>query len=204
MSKKDDIFVGLDISLTSTGYNVVCKGETIDEGSIKTTSDEEWLTRIQRIVDTIQNLIDKYNPTLFVIENYSYDSRHGREVLGEIHGVVMYLLSTIGYRYIKVPPAKAKLFGCGRGNAPKRPEGKAKSTWAKTWVIETINQLYGKNYKLAHNDICDAFILAKLGEAIHMVETNTIDLNNLPVYQKRAITEILVPKTKEKKTSRRK
>jgi len=197
-------FLGLDISLTSTGYNVVKDGVTIQEGSIKTSKDEDWVERIKKIVGTIGQLLDKFNPPLVLIENYSFGSTFGREVLGEIHGVVMFYLMQREVTFIKVSPTQVKLFGCGRGSAPKRPPDKAKSTWAKRWVVETINEKFGKEYILADNDICDAFILALLAEMFYKVKHNAIDVKDLPPHQKRVLSELLNPSQKTEKKSRRK
>jgi Holliday junction resolvasome RuvABC endonuclease subunit len=199
-----DTFLGLDISLTSTGYTVVKGGVSIREGSIKTSTDEDWVERINKIVGTIGQLIDEFHPTLVLIENYSYGSTFGREVLGEIHGVVMYYLNKREVPFDKVPPTVAKLFGCGRGQAPKCPPDRAKSTWKKTWVIETVNEIYGTQYRLADNDICDSFIIALLAEMVHKVRNNAIDVKELKPHHKKALVELVNPKQKTKKNSRRK
>ena len=191
-------FLGLDISLTSTGYNVVKDGVSIREGSIKTSKDEDWVERINKIIGTIGELIDTFNPTLVFIENYSYGSTFGREVLGEIHGVVMYYLLKRGVPFEKVPPTTGKLFGCGRGQAPKCPPDKAKSTWGKRWVVESVNVAYGTTYILADNDICDAYIMALMAEAYHKVKNNAINMRDLAVHQQRAIEELINPKPKKK------
>lgn len=195
-------FLGLDISLTSTGYSVVKGGKAVYEGSIKTASDEEWVSRITKILKEINYILDTFPPKYVFIENYSYGSIFGRELLGEIHGVVMYLLLQRGVPFEKVPPTQVKLFGCGRGNNPPCPPGRAKTTWSKTWVVETVNTNYNRDFRLADNDICDAFIIALLAEQVYLAKNDQVNISELPIHYKKVLSEILypTPKTKKKKS----
>jgi Holliday junction resolvasome RuvABC endonuclease subunit len=199
-----EYFLGLDISLTSTGYNIVSGGKTVLEGSIKTSKDEPWEDRISRIYETIDRLIDDYNPEVVFIENYSFGSTFGREVLGEIHGVVMLLLLKRNVPFFKVPPTMVKLFGCGKGQTPPVPEGRAKSTWGKTWVVEEVNKNFDKAYRLADNDICDAFVIALLAELFYKAKNQLLDVSAIPAHQKKVLAELVNPKPKTKKKPRRK
>ena len=196
-------FLGLDISLTSTGYNVVRGGKTIREGSIKTSKDEDWVERINKITSMIFSLLDEFNPTFVFIENYSFNSQFGREVLGEIHGIIMYDLLKRGIPFKKPSPTQVKKFGCGRGTAPVVPAGKAKTTWKKVWVVDTVNATFDTDYRHVDNDICDAFVIALLAETYFLALNKKLDLTSLPAHQKAVLAEIINPPTKKKKSRRK-
>lgn len=193
--------MGLDLSLTSTGVCITEEGKDILLTKVKTNSSESWFDRISRIITTILSYANEYKVEHITIENYSYGSSQGRELLGELHGVVMYNLECEGYTYRKISPTQVKQFGCGRGQAPKRPADKAKSTWAKTWVVEEINKRYDKAFRLADNDICDAYIIALLTEKAVQIENGLLDIYDLPDHQQQALATFL--NIKLKKTRRK-
>lgn len=196
-------FLGLDISLTSTGYNVVRGGKTIHEGSIKTSKDESWLERINKITGEIFSLLDRFKPKLVFIENYSFNSQFGREVLGEIHGIIMFDLLKREIPFMKPSPTQVKKFGCGSGVAPAVPPGKAKTTWKKVWVVDTVNATFDKDYRLTDNDICDSFVIALLAETYFMALNRRLDLTSVPKHQKAVLAELINPPTKKKKSRRK-
>lgn len=196
------VVMGLDISLTSTGITVRDNGKVVFITSVKTTSTMAWVERINLIHEKIFGTISHFGVTFVVIENYSYGSMNGRELLGEIHGIIMYDLLRKGIRYLKAPPTQVKLFGCGRGMAPKCPPDQAKSTWAKKWVVMETNQRYDTDFRLADNDKCDAYLIALLAETLLAVEENNAVLERLPSHQEEVMRTILnIPKPKK---SRRK
>lgn len=199
-----DAFLGLDISLTSTGYSIVSGGKPVLEGSIKTSKDEEWKTRVDTIMSTITDLIDTYQPRLVGIENYSYSSGFGREVLGELHGIIMYDLYKRNIPFFKVSPLQVKLFATGTGKVPMPPPGRAVSTWKKVWVIDAVNKNYDREFRYVDNDICDAFVIALLSEKLFNVKENALGFQALPKHHAEVIKKLLNPTTKKKKSRRKK
>lgn len=195
-------YMGLDLSLTKTGICVVRDGQDVFTTSVKTDSGMEWIERIDRILSTILAAIRDYQVDEILIENYAYNSRNGREDLAELHGVLMFTFEKMSMPYAKVAPTKVKLFGCGRGKAPPCPEGESKSSWPKKWVVLTVNETYGKAFKLSENDECDAFLIALMAEAIDKVRTGQEEISRLPIHQQRALADILGIKLS--KQSRRK
>lgn len=149
--------VGLDLSLTSPGLSCLQVGENgnyfyLDFDSCKTTSDEPWHVRIKRIIDTVLLFVAKHKPKRIMIENYSYGSRNGREVAGEVHGSVIFALIQNGFPPENIfravsPQSRAKFF-TGNGRAVKGD------------VVRAFNAQFGFNFKVKDNDVVDAGILA--------------------------------------------
>jgi len=117
--------VGLDPSLTSFGMATLAAGPLPDitasssvlkPGSVKPKMDPVlrlgWLRR------SVDQYLTENDPSLVVLEGYSYGSSQAAHQLGELGGV----LRTFMYRrwpYIVVPPSRLKKFVAGKGNAPK-------------------------------------------------------------------------------------
>lgn len=149
--------VGLDLSLTSPGLCCLQVGEGgtyffTDFTTCKTTSDEPWHIRIKRIVDTILLFVAEHKPKRIMIENYSYGSKNGREVAGEVHGAVILSLIQLGFPPENIfravsPQSRAKFF-TGNGRAVKGD------------VVRAFNAQFGFNFKVKDNDMVDAGILA--------------------------------------------
>lgn len=192
------VVMGLDISLTSTGICIRKDMVPVSITSIKTSKEELWFDRITRILNEVLSMIALYKVEYVVIENYSFGSTNGRELLGEIHGVIMFEFEKRDIPFLKIPPTQIKLFGCGAGKAPKCPPDKAKSTWAKTWVVIETNRRYDTDFRLADNDKCDAFLIALLAETLRMVVQDKSVLERLLPHQEGVIRSILnIPKPKK-------
>lgn len=139
--------MGLDLSLTSTGYSINQK-----TGIISTpTKGPERLTRISNeIIDIVMN-----TPVEAVIlEGYSFASRNSQaHSIGELGGVVRMVLWQRGVPYIEVPPTCRAKFATGKGNASKNEVISAVS--AKTGIIWS---------GAGSDDRCDAWILEQMGK----------------------------------------
>lgn len=186
--------MGLDLSTTSTGVCVKENGQVKYLAAITPDTSLDHIDRAIYISSVIDQLIDNYSVQKVFIENYSYGSKIGREVLAELHGIVMYNLKRKNVPFMKISPTQIKMFGCGRGQAPPCPPGRAKSTWAKTWVVEEVNKRYNQEFRFVDHDKVDAFIVASLGEALMKIENGELDINQLPDYQAKAIKHILKTK----------
>lgn len=189
--------LGLDLSLSSTGIAICENGKVLETANIKTKSSEEWVHRIEAIWSVIWKWILKYNPDSVYIENYSFNSTFDRETLAELHGVVMWNLLIQGFPYHKVSPTQVKLFGTGKGQTPKCPEGVAKSTWGKRWVVEAANTKYDTAFILSENDKVDAFLISLLGYYVETAKDTGVPLF-LEGYEQRVIHNIINPSDKKK------
>lgn len=156
------IFLGLDVSLTSTGIALLDADKTYILDSLKTTpKDGIHLERHHKILSTLtanlnwikENVSDKAD-IWGVIEGYAYgkDPKRGSQVitLAEIGGLIRYVV----WRYTKHPlivvaPSTLKLFVTGHGHAKKEQ------------MLLSMFKKYGREF--TNNDEGDAFALAQMG-----------------------------------------
>lgn len=161
---------GLDLSLTSPGIgHLRSSNSEISTLSIKTTSDEPWHIRIHRVAKGITEQCERFEPNFIFIENYSFNSKFGRELAGEVHGVVLYLLHKAGFdnTFRVIAPTQLKQYVANNTKATKKQ------------VIEAVLELYGVKFKQAQNDQADALSLAKIGEQLVLREAGIITENLL-------------------------
>ena len=141
-------FMGLDLSLTSTGY--ACGG---DMGTIAVA--EKGAERLTLIRDAVMLACREHRPDVVILEGYSFASRNSQaHSIGELGGVVRVALHEECIPVVIVPPSSRAKFATGRGNASKMEVVSAVS--AKTGLVWT-----GKGA----DDICDAWILEQMGLA---------------------------------------
>jgi crossover junction endodeoxyribonuclease RuvC len=151
--------VGLDLSLTSTGFAVVTaigrNAETIKRPQYK------GVARLRSIRDAITNRVDGVLPRLVVIEGYSFGSRASHaHSLGELGGVVRVALEELGVRWVDLPPSTLKKYATGRGNADKG-----------LMLAEAVRRL---GYAGSSNDEADALWLACAGH--HLLGHPVVEL----------------------------
>lgn len=108
--------LGLDLSLTATGWALVWDGSP-KWGVIK--SKHRSVKRLSEIRNEVRVIIYQEQPSLAVIEGYSYGSHQGMAGLAELGGVVRLLLLDMGVPFIVVQPTTNKKFATGKGNAEK-------------------------------------------------------------------------------------
>lgn len=138
--------VGLDLSLTSTGWAYDDK-----QGTIAVKSKE--IDRLDEIVKDFQKLILSINNPVVVLEGYSFASRSGQAFsIGELGGVIKLCLHNLKIPFAIVPPTCRAKFATGRGNASKNEV--VSSISAKTGIVWA-----GKG----SDDMCDAWILEEMG-----------------------------------------
>lgn len=85
--------LGLDLSLTATGWALVWDGSP-KWGVIK--SKHRSAKRLSEIRNEVRVIIYQEQPSLAVIEGYSYGSHQGMAGLAELGGVVRLLLLDMG------------------------------------------------------------------------------------------------------------
>lgn len=139
-------FIGLDLSLTSTGYS---HGNFCDVISTAETGAK----RLIHISESIGNLIVEFKIDIALIEGYAFSSRKSQaHSIGELGGVVRVMLHRMDIPYIEIPPTCRAKFATGKGNASKNE------------VISFISAKTGLVWKNpGADDKCDAWILEEMG-----------------------------------------
>jgi Holliday junction resolvasome RuvABC endonuclease subunit len=137
--------LGLDLSLTSTGY---CHNGESDVIRVKTKGDE----RLRDISCALQEIRKKLDIDLVIIEGYSFASMFSRaHAIGELGGVVRLDLFNEKVPYIVIPPTCRAKFATGKGNSKKAD------------VMHAISEMTGINWDGAGgDDRCDAWILEEM------------------------------------------
>jgi Holliday junction resolvasome RuvABC endonuclease subunit len=106
------VIVGLDLSLTATGVANGRTTWTIDPGALRGPARLDLIAR--KVRDAAQDA------RLVAIEGYAFGRPHGMAALGELGGVIRWMLWNLGIPYAEVPPASLKRYATGKGNAPKQ------------------------------------------------------------------------------------
>lgn len=139
--------LGIDLSNTHTGLFSTFhdKGMTIEP---RGKTGPERLDYIERMV---RERLERDQPQLVVLEGYNYAATQGREMAGEVGGIIRLTLYRLGYgeRYAVVPPSSLKLFATGYGLADKGA------------MIAAAEAHWGK--KMPDDHQADAYWLAQVG-----------------------------------------
>lgn len=110
-------YLGLDLSLTSTGYAVVDAHGATTIGRIRTTA--RGPQRLLEIRNAITHLLRTRNPGLVAVEGYAYGRINQAAALGELGGVTRLALHERAIPYLDIPPSTLKRYATGKGNAAK-------------------------------------------------------------------------------------
>jgi len=139
-------FLGLDLSLTSTGFST--NGIT---GRISTPT--KGAERLYLISNNIISLIKEHAINVVIIEGYSFASSNSQaHSIGELGGCVRMRLWENEIPFVDVPPTSRAKFATGRGNA------------SKAEVISSISAKTGKVFAgKGSDDECDAWVLEQMG-----------------------------------------
>lgn len=116
--------LGLDISLTSTGY-VVCrfdKGriEVLEKGRVRTNSKQPYGVRLQKIRDRVDILFDMF-PIDFVVKESGFTKGFSTQPIFRAVGVAEMTCADKGYieEMKSVTPTEVKKWVAGYGKATK-------------------------------------------------------------------------------------
>lgn len=142
-------YLGLDLSLTSTGYAALHHHRSATTGRIRTTA--RGPARLREIRDAVTALVRTLDPELVAVEGYAFGRPNGMAALGELGGVIRLALHEHGQAYLDVPPAVVKKYATGKGNAGKEDV-----------LAAAIRRL---DYSGSSNDEADALWLAHIAAA---------------------------------------
>lgn len=166
------LYLGLDLSLTSTGVCVLADSKTADTFTLSSPKNMKGADRLVWVTDALSEIVERYGGspmfTLAAIEGYAYGVTAGRIFqLGELGGVIRVWLRTHDIQFV-VPNIKhVKKFTGASANATKTEMG-----WS---VLET----FGFDFRIAKfeakhpahwgmkdthwkDDEADAYVLANI------------------------------------------
>jgi crossover junction endodeoxyribonuclease RuvC len=139
--------IGLDLSLTGTGY------ATKDEvGLIKTTNKDTIQHRLITIRDEIKSLLVKFGIKQAILEDFAFGAR-GNAIfqIGGLQWLVRVLIYEMGIELKLVKPTELKKFVTGKGNAKK-----------DLMLLECYKK-FGESFN--DDNMCDAYCLYRYGIA---------------------------------------
>jgi crossover junction endodeoxyribonuclease RuvC len=114
--------LGLDLSLTSTGIALVGDGELPERPYRAAVAPKGVLgaARLSWLGAEVMGAVAMTRPDLVAIEGYSFGARgNALFQIGELGGVVRFLLYERRLRIVEVPPGEWRKQLFGRGNLPK-------------------------------------------------------------------------------------
>lgn len=156
-NKMEKCNVGIDLSLTGTGFVVVnMSGEVIHQELLKSDSKDKTEARLQCLMDQIWACLGKYVNNKYEINNFNLEGlsfgSKGQSMLelAGLHYFVRTELDKNGFNFKVVPPSSLKKFVTGKGNSKK--ELMLLNVYKK-WKIEFTD-----------NNLADAYCLARYEE----------------------------------------
>lgn len=156
--------LGIDLSLTGTGYSLWGSQYSHDEGLIN-TDKMIGLARIDHILNDIMYLIDIEHKAgtelLVVMEDFSFGSKGS--ALFQIAGLgylVRHWLWKENIDFVLVPPTVLKKFVTGVGNSDKNV------------ILKEIYKRWGED--INDDNIGDAYGLARIGKALLEWDTDLV------------------------------
>lgn len=121
---KDVLVLGIDPGSALTGYGLVRetgnKLTAIDYGCIRTSPSQSLENRLQKIYQEIKNLIEKYRPDAFAVEELFFN-KNVRTALtvGQARGVILLAGAEKGLPVNEYTPLQVKQAVVGYGRAEK-------------------------------------------------------------------------------------
>ena len=149
-------YVGLDLSLSATGFYLIKENGEVEFDEIRTKKEQFScdIARVEHIADIILEKISKYEIKFIAVEDFFTGQQPGTVIQLAILGtIVRYKLLENGYSYLAVAPTQVKKYATGKGNAPK--DNMLKAVF-KNWNVDTNS-----------NNIADACAIAHLGQAYY-------------------------------------
>lgn len=150
----EPIFVGLDLSLTSTGVATIRNGAAvvrrITSKPTKDATTEDTSARLDTLVAAIVSAIPSSDATLVAVEGPSFGSTGGAQhERGGLWWLVRRALRAEGLDVVVVPPTVVKKYATGAGNAQKDR------------VLAAVVRRY-PDVDVTGNDEADALVLAAI------------------------------------------
>ena len=156
--------IGLDLSLTATGYINLCNGKILEQKLIKSKPVGDKPTdELKRILGIVKEISVK-GSDLVVVEGIAFGIRKTTSLaqLSALNYFVRNKCYENKIPFVIAAPTSLKKFVTGKGNIHK-----------ELMLMETYKK-YGISF--SENNLCDSYGLSKIGEAL-------LGKEKLPVYQ---------------------
>lgn len=154
------IILGVDPSISDTGYAIMDCKRLVAYGHVKTSSKDDYMDRLQVFYKTIQELCTEYKPDVLAIEtqyiNYSGFSSNSILKVTELKGVIegaYWSIMKKGKVYDVNPKTVKSYIGLPI---------KAKREAAKVASLEYVNDNY-ETFSSKNNNESDAVLIALCG-----------------------------------------
>ncbi len=152
-TQNSQIILGIDPGTKISGYGLIEVKERsyipIDYGCIRPPADLKLSDRYLIIFNSVEELIDKYQPHVLVVETqYIHKNVQSAIKLGMATGIIMIVAKKRGLSVFGYAPTKAKLAVVGNGRA------------SKSQVQGMIQRLLNLSHLPYPEDAADALALA--------------------------------------------
>lgn len=151
---KEKIILALDPSTKSTGWSIFTNDSLVEYGII-TAGSTNLFHRIDKIIEEIDKIIKKYNPTEVALEDVIPDDvKHNQNVFNALKYLQGYILHTLDdnkisdYKFYTSSEWRSK---CGIGTGPGIKRGSLKPK-----DIAFVKKYYNKD---VNDDIADAICI---------------------------------------------
>jgi crossover junction endodeoxyribonuclease RuvC len=169
--KKIDKVVGIDPSLTATGFCVAEKNYN-QTGLLSPRTHG-----VERLIYIYSNILTLCrDAALVTIEGYAHNRQNQAHQMGELGGVLRVALTEAGIKWVSVAPTALKKFATGKGNANKET------------VAVGVFKGWGREFP--NNNEADAFVLAEIGKALLAAEGKWESPGKLTAYQQNVVENI--------------
>jgi len=118
------IILGIDPSLRGTGFGIIQPAkpfpETLAHGTISCPKNWERSRCFAKISKTLRETIEKYQPTVCVVEGLFYaQNLQTALIMGEARGAALAVIAEFGIEIFEIAPRKVKQAIVGHGAAQK-------------------------------------------------------------------------------------
>jgi crossover junction endodeoxyribonuclease RuvC len=118
------IILGIDPSLRGTGFGIIQTGnsfpQTLTHGTVSCPKNWERSRCLARISETLRDEIQKFRPTVCVVEGLFYaQNMKAALIMGEARGAALATVAESGIEIFEIAPRKVKQAIVGYGAAQK-------------------------------------------------------------------------------------
>jgi crossover junction endodeoxyribonuclease RuvC len=119
------IILGLDPGIADTGYGLIAANgnnlKCLEFGSIKTSSKDDFLCRLEKLDSCLQKIINKYKPDLVSVEKLFFNTNAKTAfVVGQARGVLLLNIKKNNLKLIEFTPLQIKQGVTNFGRAEKK------------------------------------------------------------------------------------
>lgn len=175
--------IGIDPSFTGTGVILLYDAEPPAQLLIKTLAQDTIFYRVKSIISAIDQSLDQSALDIVSIEGFSYGSAQYAHQMGYLGYKIREYFARYwkGVPVIEPSPTQVKKFATGKGKGDK------------DIIIKEVYKRWG--YDTNNNNLADAYVLARIGEAYLQ---NNYKPDDLHLFQFEVISALKGDKSKKK------